>query len=86
MEITGNYQFYTDSRYDLGPVNDNSWVHLAQQLQEVNRISIYLNIKIILQWIACNTASIDSVDANNFKLYKLGVNRAGNSIFCRINR
>ena len=78
----GNYQFYTDSRYDLGPVDDNSWVHLAATISgSKSNIPSTSTLRLYYNGLLANTASIDSVDANNFKLYKLGVNRAGNSYF-----
>jgi len=78
----GNYQFYSDSRYDLGPVDDNSWVHLAATISGSNANTPSTStLRLYYNGLLANTVSIDSLDANNFNLYKLGVNRAGNSYF-----
>jgi len=80
----GTYQFYSDSRYDIGPVDDDSWVHLAATYSDSkisNPSSNAATLRLYYNGLLANTASIDPLDANNFNLYKLGVNRAGNSYF-----
>jgi len=80
----GTYQFYSDTRYDMGPVDDTSWVHLAATLSgsKINGVPTGPStLRIYYNGLLANTASIDASDVNNFNLYKLGVNRAGNSYF-----
>ena len=80
----GTYQLYSDTRYDLGPVDNNSWVHLAATLSgsNVNGVpSGPSTLRLYYNGLLANTASIDISELNNFHLYKLGVNRAGSSYF-----
>ncbi len=80
----GTYQLYSDTRYDIGPVDNASWVHLAATLSGSNVNGVPTGpstLRLYYNGLLANTASIDASDLNNFKLYKLGVNRAGNSHF-----
>ncbi|MAT48550.1 MAG: hypothetical protein CMA27_01825, partial [Euryarchaeota archaeon] len=80
----GTYQLYSDTRYDIGPVDDNSWVHLAATLSGSNvngAPSGPSTLRLYYNGLLANTASIDISELNNFYLYKLGVNRAGSTFF-----
>ncbi len=80
----GTYQLYSDSRYDIGPVDNDSWVHLAATLSGSNvngAPSGPSTLRLYYNGLLANTASIDISELNNFHLYKLGVNRAGSSFF-----
>jgi subtilisin family serine protease len=80
----GTYQLYSDTRYDIGPVDNTSWVHLAATLSGSNINGVPTGpstLRVYYNGLLANTASIDASDLNNFNLYKLGVNRAGNSYF-----
>jgi len=80
----GIYQLYSDTRYDLGPVDNSSWVHLAATLSGSNingAPSGPSTLRLYYNGLLANTASIDISDINNFYMYKLGVNRAHSSYF-----
>ncbi len=68
------WQLYHDQTYPLGPVVDSTWTHLGVTFSNQN-LSLYYNG----QFTSSITVGVGEI--NNFEVFKLGANRAGNTFF-----
>ncbi|DAC11936.1 MAG TPA: hypothetical protein D7H86_06740, partial [Candidatus Poseidoniales archaeon] len=68
------WQLYHDQTYPIGPVVDSTWTHIGVTFSNQN-LSLYYNG----QFTSSITVGVGEI--NNFEVFKLGANRAGNTFF-----
>ena len=71
----GDWQLSHDSTYSFGSIDAGEWTHLAITYNSSNILKLYKNGDFVLS-VNLSNDTIDGID-----LYKIGVNRAGNTFF-----
>ena len=68
------WQLYHDQTYAIGPIVHSAWTHLGVTFSNQN-LSLYLNGQLT------SNITVGVGEINNFEIFKLGANRAGNTFF-----
>ena len=68
------WQLYHDQTYPIGPIIHSAWTHLGVTFSNQN-LSLYLNGQLT------SNITVGVGEINNFEIFKLGANRAGNTFF-----
>ena len=74
-DANGNWQVWHNSTYSFGTVDAGEWTHLAVTYSESNILSLYKNGELV------RTENLSNDTIDNIELYKIGVNRAGDTYF-----
>ena len=70
----GDWQVWSNSTYTMGSIDAGSWTHLAVTFQN-NTLRMYKGGLLV------GTSTVPAGDIDSIELYKMGVNRAGNTHF-----
>jgi len=70
----GDWQVWSNSTYTIGSIDAGRWTHLAVTFQN-NTLRIYKGGLLV------GTSTVPAGDIDSIELYKMGVNRAGNTYF-----